>query len=208
MQIVGKCKTNKISFHLFAGKVKIEKQTNSNHIFQTSISYSTLKLSTENPPIIMLPTVKDTRNKNPCEEQCNRQEKCPLSCLLRKKRSESSIERKGEFKFFDFEERGIESDRETVPEILYTAMPVIQAHGVGGPELGAEGHIFLSANNTVVETHKGTETTLNCRIARDSDYGTVSCSLESKKSFVNGIKYVPTFSSPCLLHIYFTCIMS
>lgn len=162
-------------FHILAsGKVKIEKQTNSNHIFQTSISYSTLKLSTENPPIIMLPTVKDTRNKNPCEEQCNRQEKCPLSCLLRKKRSESSIERKGEFKFFDFEERGIESDRETVPEILYTAMPVIQAHGVGGPELGAEGHIFLSANNTVVETHKGTETTLNCRIARDSDYGTIS----------------------------------
>ena len=49
---------------------------------------------------------------------------------------------------------------------------VIQAHGVGGPGLGGEGQIFLSANNTVVETHMGTDTTLNCRIARD--YGTVS----------------------------------
>ena len=49
----------------------------------------------------------------------------------------------------------------------------VQAHGVVGPG-GGEGDIFLSANNTLVETHKGTDTTLNCRVARDSDYGTVS----------------------------------
>ncbi|XP_023340766.1 adhesion G protein-coupled receptor A2 [Eurytemora carolleeae] len=34
--------------------------------------------------------------------------------------------------------------------------------------------IFLSRNNTLVETHLGAEVRLNCRITRDSEYGTIS----------------------------------
>jgi len=34
--------------------------------------------------------------------------------------------------------------------------------------------IFLSRNNTLVETHLGAEVRLNCRITRDSEYGTVN----------------------------------
>ena len=48
----------------------------------------------------------------------------------------------------------------------------IQAHGVGAGQ-GAEHEIFLSANFTLVETHKGSDTRLNCRVKRGSDYGTV-----------------------------------
>ena len=173
-------KQTTISSQLFSGKVKLENQTNSNHIFQPSVHYSKMKSTTENPGLRLSPHLSETvkylkGNKQLCEQRCKRKEKCPFSCLVRIKRSESSIKRKRDFKFFDFEESGIEikSDEENVEEFHYTAMPVIQAHGVGGPELGEEGHIFLSANNTVVETHKGTDTTLNCRIARDSDYGTV-----------------------------------
>ena len=49
---------------------------------------------------------------------------------------------------------------------------MIRAHGV---ELGraSEHEIFLSANFTLVETHKGSDTRLNCRVKRGSDYGTV-----------------------------------
>ena len=39
---------------------------------------------------------------------------------------------------------------------------------------GGEERIFLSANLTVVETHRGSDVTLNCRIIRNTDYGTVS----------------------------------
>ena len=34
--------------------------------------------------------------------------------------------------------------------------------------------IFLSRNNSLVETHLGADIRLNCRITRDSEYGTVS----------------------------------
>ena len=52
----------------------------------------------------------------------------------------------------------------------------IQAHGVGAGQ-GAEHEIFLSANFTLVETHKGSDTRLNCRVKRGSDYGTVRRSI-------------------------------
>ena len=80
------------------------------------------------------------------------------------KRSEFSLRRISDLQFFEFGERTLASS---------SSSPMIQAHGVGGPGV-VEGGIFLSANNTVVETHKGTDTTINCRITRDSDYGTVS----------------------------------
>ena len=87
-----------------------------------------------------------------------------------------SIRRKKSFQFFELEEFGLDNLKEsglsTTP--LYSALPVIQAHGVGGADVEGEGNIFLSANNSRVETHKGTDITLNCRVARDSDYGTVS----------------------------------
>ena len=89
----------------------------------------------------------------------------------RQKRSKLSLEKIKDFQFFEFEELGFE-DPQTTP--VYSALPVIQAHGVGGPGYGGEGNVFLSANNSRVETHKGTDITLNCRVARDSDYGTVS----------------------------------
>ena len=41
-------------------------------------------------------------------------------------------------------------------------------------EDGGEERIFLSANLTVVETHRGSDVTLNCRVIRNTDYGTVS----------------------------------
>ena len=48
----------------------------------------------------------------------------------------------------------------------------IQAHGVG---VGSESdEIFLSSNFTLVETHRGSDTTLNCRVRRGSDFGTVN----------------------------------
>ena len=48
----------------------------------------------------------------------------------------------------------------------------IQAHGVGGGSDPDE--IFLSSNFTLVETHRGSDTTLNCRVRRGSDFGTVN----------------------------------
>ena len=59
-----------------------------------------------------------------------------------------------------------DDDEREAPDVL----PAIQAHGVAG----LKDPIFLSANNTRVDTHQGTDVTLNCRLARDSDYGTVS----------------------------------
>ena len=48
----------------------------------------------------------------------------------------------------------------------------IQAHGVGAASDSDE--IFLSSNFTLVETHRGSDTTLNCRVRRGSDFGTVN----------------------------------
>ena len=50
---------------------------------------------------------------------------------------------------------------------------MIQAQGVAVDD-GGEDRIFLSANLTVVETHRGSDVTLNCRVVRNTDYGTVS----------------------------------
>ena len=50
---------------------------------------------------------------------------------------------------------------------------LIQAQGLALEE-GGEERIFLSANLTVVETHRGSDVTLNCRVIRNTDYGTVS----------------------------------
>ena len=50
---------------------------------------------------------------------------------------------------------------------------LIQAQGLAGDD-GGEDRIFLSANLTVVETHRGSDVTLNCRVIRNTDYGTVS----------------------------------
>ena len=50
---------------------------------------------------------------------------------------------------------------------------MIQAQGLALDD-GEEDRIFLSANLTVVETHSGSDVTLNCRVIRNTDYGTVS----------------------------------
>ena len=50
---------------------------------------------------------------------------------------------------------------------------MIQAQGLALDD-GGEDRIFLSANLTVVETHCGSDVTLNCRVIRNTDYGTVS----------------------------------
>ena len=50
---------------------------------------------------------------------------------------------------------------------------MIQAQGLALDD-GGEDRIFLSANLTVVETHSGSDVTLNCRVIRNTDYGTVS----------------------------------
>ena len=39
---------------------------------------------------------------------------------------------------------------------------------------GGEDRMFLSPNLTVVETHRGSDVTLNCWVIRNTDYGTVS----------------------------------
>ena len=103
-------------------------------------------------------------NRDPCRQRSKNKGNCRHSSKLRIKRSELSLRRISDLQFFEFGERTL---------ALSSSSPMIQAHGVGGPGVG-EGGIFLSANNTVVETHKGTDTTINCRITRDSDYGTVS----------------------------------
>jgi len=107
--------------------------------------------------------------ENLCRQKCRNKGNCKCCAKLRNKRSEMSLKRNSDFQFFEFEDSG--SDGVTLGG--HTSTPKIRAHGVGGLG-GADGEIFLSANNTLVETHKGTDTTLNCRIARDSDYGTIS----------------------------------
>ena len=50
----------------------------------------------------------------------------------------------------------------------------IEAHGVGYDGVGEdENGIFLTSNFTLVETHQGSDVTLNCRVKRGSDFGTV-----------------------------------
>ena len=51
-------------------------------------------------------------------------------------------------------------------------MTRIEAHGVGFG-LENEAGIFLTSNYSVVETHRGSDVTLNCRVKRGSDFGTV-----------------------------------
>lgn len=58
---------------------------------------------------------------------------------------------------------------------------LVQAHGVG-LDSGLEDDIFLSANLSVVETHRGSDVTLNCRVKRNSDYGTVRISSNNPSS--------------------------
>ena len=111
-----------------------------------------------------------TEKKNICNRNYKNKKNSQPCSQPRIKRSKMSLKKIKDFQFFDFQESHIEPERVRASD----PQAVIQAHGVGGPGLGGEGQIFLSANNTVVETHMGTDTTLNCRIARDSDYGTVS----------------------------------
>ena len=54
--------------------------------------------------------------------------------------------------------------------------------GAQGGTLEKSG-IFLSRNNTVVETHLGADVRLNCRITRDSDYGTVNFTVFHTRRF-------------------------
>ena len=51
-------------------------------------------------------------------------------------------------------------------------LPVVAA-GVGSGTRADSG-VFLGANNSLVETHVGGEASLHCRVARESDHGTVS----------------------------------
>jgi len=59
---------------------------------------------------------------------------------------------------------------QTTADVLERSDRGIQAKG---GELKTYG-IFLSQNNSVVETHVGADVRLHCRITRDSDYGTIS----------------------------------
>jgi len=49
----------------------------------------------------------------------------------------------------------------------------IRAHGVD-LDRESDHEIFLSANFSLVEAHKGSDATLNCRVRRNSDFGTIS----------------------------------
>lgn len=49
----------------------------------------------------------------------------------------------------------------------------IRAHGVN-LDKESDHEIFLSANFSLVEAHKGSDATLNCRVRRNSDFGTIS----------------------------------
>ena len=51
-------------------------------------------------------------------------------------------------------------------------LPLIRAQGVA--PTGPAHPIFLSGNNSLVESHRGADARLSCRVRRESDYGTVS----------------------------------
>ena len=99
-------------------------------------------------------------NRNPSRQRGKNQGNCRHSYNLRIKRSNLSVKRLSDLQLGE-------------PVVPLVQAHGVHAHGVGGGG-GGEGEIFLSANNTVVETTKGTDISINCRIARDSDYGTVS----------------------------------
>ena len=107
-------------------------------------------------------------NRNPNRQRSKNIGNCRHSYNLRIKRSNLSLIRVSELQFAD----PVVANTPLVHGHSVRAHGVL-AHGVVGPG-GGEGGIFLSANNSLVETSKGTDISINCRIARDSDYGTVS----------------------------------
>lgn len=70
--------------------------------------------------------------------------------------------------------RRTEKDASPSSQLLSQADPgKIRAHGVD-LDKESDHEIFLSANFSLVEAHKGSDATLNCRVRRNSDFGTIS----------------------------------